>query len=161
MQECARPALLAAARCPLTPIPGKVEKCVAKASVSPSASVSVGLSAARARPFGPAEPEIRPTHVVDGARSTFISRARISSKVLFACTSASVRPSFSPPPPPPLPHLYLFSSLRRRLRFSTLLLPSLALCMFSNCKPFSEEVEEDFVPSPSPSFPSRDERRVR
>ena len=135
-----------ARRCPL---PAHSDSRKGGKMCGKSVRQSVRLRRSVGRPFGPAEPEIRPTYVVDGARSTFISRARISSKVLFACTSASVRPSFSPPPPPPLPHLYLFSSLRRRLRFSTLLLPSLALCMFSNCKPFSDEIEGTSPSSPS------------
>ena len=111
------------------------------------------------RPQLSAEPEIRPTHV-RRPRSTFISRARISSKVLlFACTPA--------PAPAPVSvgalslHLHCSISLssrrlslRRRLRFPTLLPPSLALRMFWNCKPLAEEGLPLPLPLPSPTSPA-------
>ena len=100
MQECAR------SPCSLTPIPGKVEKCVAKASVRPFASAKAAQI-------------VRPAYDVDRACPTFISRARISSKVLFACTPRRPLSSVSPPPPMHSP-IY---SLRRSVRFSTLYLP--------------------------------------
>ena len=87
---------------------------------------SVGLSAARSSRLSPrSAPRTLSTGLARLLFPVLAFRQKCYSR---APLRPSVRPSFSPPP---LPHLYLFSSLRRRLRFSTLLLPSLSLSVCS------------------------------